>query len=97
MVVPAEAKPEKPDPGSRRALRRDWRTLGWYALFCALFLGIVPALFLGAGGVLPCWQLFGSRQAYSSWGVRFWANGLIWALLVTAAKTPRRGLRARGG
>jgi hypothetical protein len=37
-------------------MRRDWRTLGWYALFCLLFLGLVPALFLGPGGTVTFYQ-----------------------------------------
>jgi hypothetical protein len=36
--------------------RRDWRTLGWYALFCAAFLALVPALFLGPGAALRFYQ-----------------------------------------
>ena len=37
-------------------LRRDGRTLGWYSLFCAAFLGLVPTLFLGPGGAVTFYQ-----------------------------------------
>jgi Glycosyltransferase family 87 len=37
-------------------MRREWRTLGWFALLCAAFLVVLPVLFLGPGGTLTFYQ-----------------------------------------